>query len=382
MPALLRAEQVPRPADLEIAHRDLEPGAELRRLEDRLQPLLRRLGQRAATVVQQIGVRADGPAAYAPPELVELREPQTVGLIDDDGVHVRDVQARLDDGRAYKDVGLSGDEPQHRAFELLLRHLTVRDEHVRLGHEIADLARHLLDVLHPVVYEVHLPAALDLANDGLADHTLVELGYIRLDGQAVLGRGLDGGHVPNPAEGHVQRPRDGRRCEGQHVDLAAHLLEPFLVRHAEPLLFVDDDEAEVLEPYVLLEQPVRPDDDVDGAVGEPLHDLALLAFRPEAAQHLDANGKRREPARKRLEVLLGEDGRRHQHRHLRAVGDGLERRAHRDLRLPVAHVAAHQAVHRLRPLHVELDLSERGELVGRLDVRERSLELLLPRRVR
>ena len=40
------------------------------------------------------------------------------------------------------------------------------------------------------------------------------------------------------------------------------LLEALLVRHAEALLLVDDDQAEVLERHVLLEQPVRADDDV------------------------------------------------------------------------------------------------------------------------
>ena len=40
--ALLRAEQVARAADLQVAQGDLEAGAELRRLEDRLQALLAR----------------------------------------------------------------------------------------------------------------------------------------------------------------------------------------------------------------------------------------------------------------------------------------------------------------------------------------------------
>ena len=69
-------------------------------------------------------------------------------------------------------------------------------------------------------------------------------------------------------------------------------------------------------------------------------------------------------------MLLGEHRRRHQHRHLPPVHDGLECCPQGHLGLAVAHVAADQAVHRSRLLHVGLDLFNRAQLVGRLDIRE------------
>src|SRR3712207_8908501 len=59
---------------------------------------------------------------------------------------------------------------------------------------------------------------------------------------------------------------------------------------------------------------------------------------------------------------------------LLAVLHRLERGPHRDLGLAVADVAADQPVHRDGLLHVPLDLLDRGELVRRLGVRERSEE--------
>ena len=56
----------------------------------------------------------------------------------------------------------------------------------------------------------------------------------------------------------------------------------------------------------------------------------------------------------------------------------LNARAQRHLGLAVADVAADQAVHRPRLLHVRLDLLDRVELVRRLAVRERVLEVELP----
>ena len=76
-------------------------------------------------------------------------------------------------------------------------------------------------------------------------------------------------------------------------------------------------------------------------------------------------------------MLVGEDGRRRQHRHLIAGVDRLERGAHRDLGLAEADVAAQQAVHRPRALEVLLDRLGGGELVVGLVELERRLELAL-----
>ena len=65
----------------------------------------------------------------------------------------------------------------------------------------------------------------------------------------------------------------------QHVDLLAQLLDPLLVRDAEALLLVDDEQPEVAELDVLRQQPVRADDDVDLAGGEIVERLLLLGLR-------------------------------------------------------------------------------------------------------
>ncbi len=127
---------------------------------------------------------------------------------------------------------------------------------------------------------------------------------------------------------------------------------------------------------------MRADDDVHVALDQPVEDVALLAVGLEPAEHLDVDREGGEPLGEGLEVLLGQQRRGHQHRHLLAVHDGLERRPHRDLGLAVADVAADHPVHRVLALHVGLDLLDGRELVRGLGVREGVLELPLPRRVR
>ncbi len=151
---------------------------------------------------------------------------------------------------------------------------------------------------------------------------------------------------------------------------------------AEALLLVDDHQAEVLERDVLLQQPVRADDDVDAAGCRVADDAALVAVAAEARQHLDPHREAGEPLPERVEVLLREHRRRDEHGDLRAVHHRLERGAHRDLGLAVADVAADEAVHRPHVLHVALDVADGARLVGRLDVRERRLQLRSARRCR
>ena len=150
---------------------------------------------------------------------------------------------------------------------------------------------------------------------------------------------------------------------------------------AEALLLVDDHEAEVLDLHAGLQQAVRADDQVDRAVGEALEGLLGLLVGLEPRQRPDRHRELAEPLGERRVVLLHQQRRRHEQDDLLAVLDRLERRAYGDLGLAVADVTADQAVHRHGALHVALDLVDRDHLVGRLDERERVLELGLPRGV-
>ena len=85
----------------------------------------------------------------------------------------------------------------------------------------------------------------------------------------------------------MQGPRDRRRRQGQHVDHLPQAFQLLLVLDAEALLFVDDDQAQVLELHVVADEPVGADDDVDAPVGQPLDDALLLRVRLEPAQALE-----------------------------------------------------------------------------------------------
>ena len=225
--------------------------------------------------------------------------------------------------------------------------------------------------------KIDLAAALQLNFNGRADDFFVELGDDGLNGHAIFGRRLDDAHVAQADERHVQRARNGRGAHGEHVDLLAHLLEPLFVAHAEALLFIDDEQAEILKLDVFRKQAVRADEDVDAAGFDALDDLLLLLRGAEARDHLDVDGELREALLEGLEVLEAEDGGRREDRDLLAVLHGLEGGAHGHFGFAVADIAAEQAVHGRGRFHVVLDGADGGELVVGLVVVEGVFKLAL-----
>ncbi len=223
--------------------------------------------------------------------------------------------------------------------------------------------------------EEDLAAALELALDGLLDRDVLHARDERAH-RATIGRGRgDDREVAQVRHREVQRARDRGGGQGEHVDLGAGLLDPLLVRHAEPLLLVDHEEAEVLEPHVGRERAVGADDDIDAALGDLLDGRDLLALGLEPAELPEVHGEAGEPLAHRAEVLLDEHGGGREHARLLSALHGTEHGAHRDLGLAVPDVTADQAIHRARRLHIGEHGIDRGRLIGRLVERERGFEL-------
>ena len=112
-------------------------------------------------------------ATDAATELIELRQAESVGAIDEHGVRVRDVEARLYDHGGDEYVDFAIDELAHDLLELALPHLAVSHANARARNNVADVLGHPVDRLDPVVDEEHLPAAIQLPGNPLVDLPIV-----------------------------------------------------------------------------------------------------------------------------------------------------------------------------------------------------------------
>ena len=116
--------------------------------------------------------------------------------------------------------------------------------------------------------EKDLASAVELPLDGIADYPFVILGHDGFHRQPIMRRRLDRAHVPGAGEGEVKRARDGRGAQRQDIHQLAQHLEFFFVHDAEPLLLVDDHQAQIFEGDVALQQSMCADHNVDGACGQ------------------------------------------------------------------------------------------------------------------
>ena len=255
-------------------------------------------------------------------------------------------------------------EVAHHRFQVAFAHLAVRHADARFRQQRLQLLQHVVDGVDFVVQEVHLPAALEFAQHGFADDALAEAADEGLDGQAALRRGGDHREIAQAFQRHRQRARDRRGGEREHIHFGAQRLQSFFLLHAETVLFVEDDQAEVVELHVLLDQLVRADDDVQLAFGQVLQRLRHFLGRAEARQLGDLDRPVGEAVGEILEVLFGQQRGGHQHRDLLAIHHRDEGGAQGDFGLAEAHVAADEPVHRLAGLQVEQHGFDGGGLVG------------------
>ena len=189
-------------------------------------------------------------APHAPAQLVEIRQPEAVGTVDDNGVRVRDVDATLDDGCAEQHICLARDEVTHDELQLRFIHLPVPDDNACARHKPMEIRSDLVDGLHTIMQEKDLPLAVQLPLDRLGDELLVVRTDSRLHRQTIEWRRVDGAHIPRPHQCHIECTRDGGSRQGQHVHHAESPLELLLVAHPETLLLIDDHQAQLVEGYI------------------------------------------------------------------------------------------------------------------------------------
>ena len=199
------------------------------------------------------------------------------------------------------------DEIAHHVFELMLVHLAVADADARLRNQRTQMARDVADVLDPVVYEEHLAAAIELAQNDFAHQAVFEMRDESANRLAIRRRRLDHRQIANPQHRHMQRARNRRRGQRQHVDQLAHLLHLLFVGDAEAMLLIDDQQAQLGELHILREQAMRADDDIDLAAPDVVDYGLVLLRRAEARYHLDAHRQILEAVAEVVPMLLGEN---------------------------------------------------------------------------
>jgi hypothetical protein len=120
----------------------------------------------------------------------------------------------------------------------------------RLRDPLGERGGAMVDATDLVVHPEHLPTSPQLPPDRAEGHLFFPRPDVREDGLPVLRRRVDHRQVPDAGQRHLQRPGDRRGRHGQDIHVYPKALDLLLVSHAEPLLLVDDQQPQFLEPHV------------------------------------------------------------------------------------------------------------------------------------
>ena len=318
------------------------PACRRERLEA-LEPSLGRLGR-----LEQEAVRLVRPAPHAAAELVELREPEPIGVLDHDRGRVRDVDADLDDRGGDENLGLARGERAHRG-RLLGRVEPPVDEPDTQRLELADevlvlvlggARLHELGALDQRADHVRLPTVLL----PLPDEPAIAVVALAV-GHAMRAHGPPPGrHLPELGDVEIAVQPEGQRAGNRrrrHVQgvRAVRLGELGALLDPEAVLLVDDRDEEPVELDPVLEQGVRPDRDGSVAGRQALQPGAALRSGDVSGHELDRQPDRLEQRTKGRGVLLGQRLGGSHHRALTACLDGTHERVCGDDRLARADVA-------------------------------------------
>ena len=174
---------------------------------------------------------------------------------------------------------------------------------------------------------------------------------------AAGGQGVQHGHVQVAEHRHGDGARNGRRGHDQPVRQGAvGAAQAVALLHAEAVLLVHDDQAQVVEAHVVGEQGVRTNHNLRGAVGKLLQHLALGAGAHGGGQQAHAHSPFGDSSGRAVRVF----GRGHvpqdvQHRTQVLLGEHLGRGEHRGLAARIGHLQhGAQCHHGFAGTHVTL----------------------------
>ncbi len=247
MAGLLVAEQIARAANVQIVTGERETRPQRIQRLHYLKPPQRRRRDRLARRQGQIGIGAHLRTPDTPAQLIELRQAEPVRPVDDDRICLGNIETRLHDMCAQQNIVSAFDKSVHDLFERRHRHLAVRHGHPGVRHQLADPPLDMIKIGDTGANVEYLPAAKTLALDRFPHDDGIIRQDKRPNREPVDRRRRNDAHLPNAGERHLQSPRDRRRGQRQNMHIGSQLLQPFLLRHAEMLLLVDDQQAQLPE---------------------------------------------------------------------------------------------------------------------------------------
>ena len=305
MAGLLFAQKVPGPAQIKVMRGQVEPRTQTVKASQKLQPFHRLRRQRAARFCCEITIGSRLRAANPAPNLVQLSKTEHIRPVHDHRVGGGNIQPRFHNRRGQQHVIFAVIELVHPIIQIARRQLAMGGDEGDLGHVGFQPILNLGQIGNPGHDPKALPTAVVFAQQRLAERHTIEFRDIGADRQTVDGGRRDDRQIAHPGQRKLQRARNGRGGQRQHMDVGPQLFQPLFVRHTKVLLFVDDQKAKVLKLHALRQKRMGADDDVHRPCPHHLPRQVGLFGTDKARQRSNRNREPPEAFGKAAVMLAG-----------------------------------------------------------------------------
>lgn len=171
----------------------------------------------------RLTIRAPHPAA----QLVQLSQPEHLGLIDYQRVGPGKIQPGLHNGRTDQHIKLTVPEPVHGVFQLFFPHLAMSHADAGLRHQIAHEGNGPFHLLHPVVHPEDLSFAGDFPLHDLAQRGRVTVHEHACHGFAFSRGGFNDRKLADAGHGKLKRAGNGSGRQRQGIHILSELFGAF-----------------------------------------------------------------------------------------------------------------------------------------------------------
>ena len=227
----------------------------------------------------------------------------------------------------------------------MLVHLAVTYGNCSLRHQLRNLIGNLLYSSHPVKDHINLTAPSQLPFDDFLKQLVVLFQHIGLYRVSFLRRLFNEAHILDACKRHVESTRNRRSRQCQHIHACFKLFDGLLGLHAEALLLVNHQKAQVLKLHIGGQKPVCADYKIHLTFLKARNYIRLLSRSLESAENLHLEREVFKSFLQCIIVLVCQNGSRNQHRRLFSVCHTLEQGAGCNLRLAEAHITAEKPIH-------------------------------------
>ena len=229
MSRLFCAEHIARTTNFQISHGNLESGAKFCKFPHRIQALLRNIRQCFSALERKICKRMARRASDTAAQLVQLRQAHMIGVLDNQRIGIRNVNTCLNNCRTHEHINVAVTHARHDARQLPLAHLSVRHRNFRIRQHFFEFCRTRVNGTDLIVQIIGLSAAVKFPPHGLRNDTGIIFHHIGLYRMPILRRFFEHRHIANTGQSHIQRARNRRCGQREHIHLPRHLFEFFFV---------------------------------------------------------------------------------------------------------------------------------------------------------